>query len=148
MAGQGRALIWAQGLACGGLVAMAPGVSLLLAVLLAPGILALALDRLQGKPLARAVLIGGAAPCVGPLMRLWAMGGGDSALTGLADLEVLCAAWGAGAAGWLCSVSLPLVVRLVLDGMSRSRAARLRAERDELVRAWGLDDPPGRQVSD
>ncbi len=136
----GQALIWAQGLACGGMVALAPAASLLVALLLAPGLLALALDRGPGRPIARAMLLCGAAPCVAPIMRVWDKGGGEAALALVTDPASLCGAWGAAAAGWLALTLLPVGVKLILDARSLSQAARLRAERDRLIRDWGLEE--------
>lgn len=138
----GRSLVWLQGLACGAAVAVAPAASCLLAALLAPAIAALLFDRAPGRPIARAILLCGSAPCVWPMLSFWEMG--DHAMSAgfalLSDPRVLGMAWSAGGAGWLLSLVLPLGVRGILEAASLTRTALLRAERERLVREWGLDD--------
>ena len=128
-----------QGLACGACVAVAPAACGFLAALLAPAILALLVERTPGRPVARGVLLCGAAASVGPLMTVWHMGMGTGYAI-LSDPGVLGAAWGACAGGWVMSQLLPIGIRGVLEATSLSRAAALRAEREKLLKAWGLDD--------
>ena len=136
---KGRGIVWMQGLACGACVAVAPAACALLAVLLAPAIAVLLIDRAPGRPMARAVLLCGAAPCVGPLMALW-QSGPNSGFAIVGDPMVFGPAWAACAGGWLLSQLLPIGIRGILEAASLSQAARLRAERERLVKAWGLDD--------
>ena len=138
----GKGLIWLQGLACGACFAVAPTACLLLTVLLAPAIVALLFDRTQGRAIGRAVLLCAAAACVEPLVVFWRMGGQDAAMgfALLGEPATFGLAWAAGAAGWLLAHILPVGVRGVLEAASLSHAARLRAERERLVRAWGLED--------
>jgi hypothetical protein len=63
----------------------------------------------------------------------------------LANLQVPGIAWSAAAAGWLLAEIAPVAVRAVLEGMTISRAARLRAERARLVEEWGFEPPAGDQ---
>jgi hypothetical protein len=63
----------------------------------------------------------------------------------LANLQVPGIAWSAAAAGWLLAEIAPVAVRAVLEGMTISRAARLRAERARLVEEWGFELPAGDQ---
>lgn len=135
-----RSLVWLQGLACGAVVALAPGLALLGGVLLAPGLVALVLDREPARPLARCVLLMGLATCVPPLRLIWPQPQSVSTALALAgDMRVLGTAWSAAAAGWLLAELAPLGTRLVLEAMARSRIARLRAERAALVESWGED---------
>ena len=135
-----HSLVWLQGLACGAVVTLTPGFALLLGALLAPGVLALLLDREPGRPMARAVLLLGLATCVMPVETWWANGQTIRAALGvLSGIQVLGTAWSAAAAGWLLAELAPLVSRLVLDAMARSRTARLQAERAALVEAWGVE---------
>ncbi len=136
---KGRGIVWMQGLACGTCVAVAPAACGLLAVLLAPAILALLFERTPGRPIARAVLLCGAAACVGPLMTMWQAGPGTGFAL-LSDPGVVGTAWAACAGGWLLSQLLPIGIRGVLEAASLSRAVRLRAERERLAKAWGLED--------
>ncbi len=139
--GKGNIAIWLQGLACGTCVALAPGPSMLVGVLLAPAIAMLMVDRTPGRPAARAVLLCGAAASVGPLTMLWRMGGANTgnSLAMLSDPAVFSGPWAACAAGWLLTQMLPIGIRVVLEATSLSRAARLRAERERLAAEWGLE---------
>ena len=134
-----HSLVWLQGLTCGAVVTLTPGVALLLGVLLAPGVIALLLDREPGRPMARAVLLLGLATCVMPVETWWSNGQTIRATIGvLSGIQVIGTAWSAAAAGWLLAELAPLVSRLVLDAMARSRIATLQAERAALVEAWGV----------
>ena len=138
--GRSNALMWMQGLACGGLVAVLPPTALLLGVLLGPALVALYLDRQTGKPIARSVLLCTLAASVKPVRTLWAAGHGAAASIALAtDADVVGTAWAAAAAGWLLAELAPVVVRVVLEMLSRSHAARVRAVRAALAEEWGLD---------
>src|SRR3954464_6228194 len=72
--GDHRSVVWLSGLACGGMAAVAPGAATLAPGLLAPGSVALKLDREAGRPVARTVLTCGLAGCVHPVISLWSMG--------------------------------------------------------------------------
>ncbi len=133
-----RGLVWMQGLACGACVAVAPAACGLLAVLLAPAVLVLLFERTPGRPVARAVLLCGSAACVGPLMTVWQAGSGTASAL-LTDPGVFGSAWAACAGGWLLSQLLPIGIRGILEAASLSRKAQLRAERERLAKAWGLD---------
>ena len=73
-AGGVRSVVWLSGLACGVLAAIAPGVAIVAAGLLAPGFVALKLDREPGRAVARTVLTCGLAGCVHPVIALWNTG--------------------------------------------------------------------------
>ncbi len=134
-----NALMWIQGLLCGGLVAMLPPTALLLGVLLGPALLALFLDPQPGKPIARSVLLCTLAACVKPVRMLWAAGHSMAASMALAtDADIIGTAWAAAAAGWLLAELLPVAVRVVLEAMSLRQAARLRAVRAALAEDGGL----------
>jgi len=139
-----HSMVWLQGLTCGAVVTLAPGVAVLLGLLLGPGLLALLLDREAGRPMARCVLLMGLATCVQPLRALWSDGQSLAVALALAgDLQVMGTAWSAAAAGWLMAELAPLGTRLVLEALARSRAAKLRSERDRLLAAWGGEDAAG-----
>ncbi|MDE2007521.1 MAG: hypothetical protein KGI51_13205 [Rhodospirillales bacterium] len=136
-----RSLAWAQGLLCGALVALAPALAVLIAVLAAPSVLALALERAAGRPVLRGVALCNASATVGPVRAFWAAGHGMGAAGAILGApRVLAIAWGAGAAGWLLAELCPLGLRLALEIAAASRAARLRARREALTRAWELED--------
>jgi hypothetical protein len=138
-----RSVVWLSGLACGVLAAVAPGVAILAAGLLAPGAVALRLDREPGRPIARTVLTCGLAGCVQPVITLWNTGQSfDAAMAIVTDPVTLGIAWSAAAAGWLLTQIIPLIVRAVLEATFLARAARLRAVRGRLMEAWGLEQPP------
>ncbi len=137
-------LIWAQGLACGGLLAFAPALALLATALLWPIGLALVMDKAPGRPVARGVALCAAAAAMGPIRSAWSGGLALEASLALAtDLRVLAGTWCAAAAGWLLSELAPFAARAALDGASAARAARLRAERERLRArfAWDAEAP-------
>ena len=135
-----NALMWIQGLLCGGLVAMLPPTALLLGVLLGPALLGLFLDPQPGKPVARSILLCTLAASVNPVRLLWGAGHTMAASMALAtDANTVGTAWAAAAAGWLLAELTPVAVRVVLEGMSLRQAARLRAVRAALAEEWGLD---------
>jgi len=140
VAGRRHSFVWLQGLACGAVVTLAPATALLLAVLLGPAGLALALDRQPGRPVARAVLLCSAAACVEPVRALWAAGHTTQAsLALLGDLAMVGTVWSAAAAGWLLVELAPIAARVALEAHSRARAARLRTARAKLAAEWGAD---------
>lgn len=140
--GKGRSLIWIQGLACGVLAALVPSLALMVAVLLGPGLLALALDHESGKPVARAIILAGLAACVRPVTALWSMGHGwDISMALISDIGTVGTAWSAAAAAWLLTEIVPIGVRIILEGASIARAAQLRSARAKLQEEWGLPPP-------
>jgi hypothetical protein len=135
-----HSLVWLQGLLCGALVMLAPPTALLIGVLLGPAILAALFDHQPGRPRSRSIGLFGMAGSVDPLRTLW-LGGHSMAVAGalVANLRVVGVAWAAAAAGWLLAEAAPVAVRAVLETLSVSRAARLRASRARLAQAWRLD---------
>ncbi len=132
-------MTWLSGLTCGVVAAVAPGTAALMAGLLAPGIVALKMDREPGRPVARAVLLFGMAGCVQPVITLWNAGQTfGAAMSIVADPTVLGTAWGAAAAGWLLNQVAPLAVRIALEAATLARVTRLRATRARIAEAWGL----------
>jgi hypothetical protein len=139
--GQARSLLWLQGLLCGMLATLATPTALLLALLLAPGLAAVVLDRVPGRPVARAMLLFGLSATVWPLETLWKSGHTIEAASaiGLAP-PTLAVAWSAQAGGWLLAQLAPLLVRLALESTTLSRKLRLRAWRTRCAAEWGLPD--------
>ena len=136
-AGPRASLAWLQGLLCGGMVALAPALALLLGVLAAPSLLVLAFDRSPGRPALRAVALCNLAACVGPVRAFWSSGHRlPAGLALIADPRVLGLAWAAGAAGWLLGECLPLAIRVLLEATTAARAARLRARLAQIDKAW------------
>lgn len=141
-----RSLIWLQGLLCGALATLATPTALLLGVLLGPALLALWLDRQPGRPMGRSVALMSMAASVEPLRLLWASGHSMPVATSIvANLHVVGVSWSAAAAGWLLAEIAPVGVRAVLEVLTLSRAARLRAARARLVEEWGFKSPPADQ---
>lgn len=139
--GSGSSLVWMQGLACGGMAALAPLAMAQVAMLLAPALLALMMDKRAGKPVARVMLLFALAASVEPIRVAWATGTGPT-LDRVLDPTAAMGAWLAAAAGWLLAQVVPLFVGAVVDATHRARAEQLRATRVELVRTWGLEDAP------
>lgn len=141
-----RSLIWLQGLLCGAMVTLATPTALLVGVLLAPALVAVALDHEPGRPRARSIALCGMAAAVGPLRTLWTTSHSLATATALlGDVRVIGTAWSAAAAGWLLAEITPIAVRAVLEALGLGRAARLRAERARLAETWGLDGPQADQ---
>jgi hypothetical protein len=135
-----HSLVWLQGLGCGAVVALVPAMALLLGVLLLPGVLAVLYDRQGGRPVARTVLLCGTAAAVAPILTLWSAGNTmDACVALLGDLRVVGTAWSAAAAGWILAELAPVAVLVVLETITQTRTARLRAERDRLAADWGFD---------
>jgi hypothetical protein len=108
-----HSLVWLQGLLCGAVVTLAK---------------------------ARSIVLCSMAASVGPLHTLWATGHTMATATALSgDMRIIGMAWSAAAGGWLLAEICPILVRAVLEALSLSRAARLRAERTRLAEDWGLD---------
>ncbi|MGA3001527.1 MAG: hypothetical protein ABSE20_07365 [Acetobacteraceae bacterium] len=140
LASSNRSVVWLSGLACGVLAAIAPGTATVAAGLLAPGVVALRLDREPGRPVARAVLTCGLAGCVHPVTTLWNTGQSfETAIAIVTDPTTIGIAWSAAAAGWLLTQIAPLAVRVALEAVALARATRLRAARSRIAEAWGLD---------
>jgi hypothetical protein len=124
-------------------VAIAPGIATVAAILLAPGVVALRLDREPGRPVARTVLTFGLASCVHPVITLWNTGQSfDTAIAVVSDPVTLGIAWSAAAAGWLLTQLTPLAVRAALEAAALARSARLRAARSRIAETWGLESAP------
>jgi hypothetical protein len=138
-----RSVVWLSGLACGALAAIAPGVAVVAAGLLIPGLVALRMDQQPGRPVARTVLTCGLAGCVQPVMSLWNMGQSfNAAIAIVTDPTAIGIAWSLAAGGWLLTELAPLLVRAVLEAAALTRSAKLRAMRVRIAEAWGLDQAP------
>jgi hypothetical protein len=138
-----------QGLAAGAVLAAAPSMALLLAVLLAPGLICLIADRAPGRPVARACLLAGFACAISPAWQLWNQGlGFDHAANLLSDVAVPAAAWCAGACAWLAAELAPLGVRLVFDLQAERRKQRLLEIRARLIKEWNLMEDQAVNESD
>jgi hypothetical protein len=133
-----------QGLVVGAALVGAPSLFLLLAVLLAPGLLCLFAERTPGRPEARASLLAGLAFAVGPAWQLWLAGlGFGHALGLLADPATLARAWCAGGCGWLGCELAPLAIATGLELQSERRRKKLTEQRAGLIKEWNLkSDPP------
>lgn len=130
-------LIWAQGIAFGVVAALMPTTAALVATLLAPGLLALVLDRQAGRPIARAMLLFGLAAAAIPLRQLWDTPLDiQTSLLAVAQLETLGVAWLAAATGWFLSELFPVAIHVMLDAGSKARTSRLRATREKLLETW------------
>jgi len=142
MAGTSRrhSLVWIQGLGCGAVVALVPAMAVLFGVLLLPGVLAVLYDRQGGRPVARTVLLCGMAAAVAPMLTLWGAGNNmDACFALLGDLRVVGTAWSTASAGWILAELAPVGALVVLEAITQTRAARLRAARERLAAEWGFD---------
>jgi hypothetical protein len=145
--GGGRSFAWLQGLVCGVLAMLMPAAAVLLLALLAPGFVALVIDRGAGRATGRAVLLCGAAGAVPALHAVWREGlSFATVLDRLGDPATLAVAWSAAGAGWLLCEVAPHLMRLVLEARARRRAAGLRRMRAALEEDWGIPAAPGQDV--
>lgn len=133
--------LWLLGLICGAGTMTAPATALLAAVLLAPGLVALAMDRAPDRGLVRTVAPAGLGLAVGPMASLWSSGGGMSAALVLAlHPGTLLICWGAQALAWGLFEALPALLTATSEMADRARAARLRSELDQLRAEWGFTE--------
>jgi hypothetical protein len=138
--------IWLLGMACGVATAFAPAYAVMATILLAPALLAAAADATPGRASARPVLVLGAASAIAPLGHLWSSGPFVANAFALArDPHTLALAWSTQGATWLAAEAVPAVLRLLLDGRARSRAAALRRARRALEEEWAI--PPANEVT-
>ena len=152
--GKGRSWFWAQGLACGILVATAAPLAVVLAVAFAPAGLAALAGPLAlggagpedgpedgGRKLAGVMLVYGMAAALPWLESLWgAARNWGMAMDLLAGMRLVGVCWGAQAAAWLLSEAAPFVARLVLETQVRARQSRLREARGRLQAEWGMEE--------
>ena len=141
--------LWLQGLVCGAIATLATPTFILGGLLLAPAMLSMLTDQSHGKSTARAVVLFGLAGTVQPLADLWHAGHTITiALDMASDATTLVTAWAAQAAAWLLCELGPLLIALVIDTLSGTKIARLRAARAAYEEQWGLPpasrDPPER----
>jgi len=134
-----RSWIWAQGLACGLLVATAAPLAMTLAVLFAPAAAALVLALENGRRIGGVLLVYGLAAALPWLDLLWgAARDWAGCLDLLSGMRLVGVCWGAQAAGWLLAEGIPMVSRLVLETRVHARIARLREAQGRLQEEWGL----------
>ena len=128
-----------QGLVAGATVMGAPSLFLLLAVLLAPGVLCVMSERSPGHPVARVSLLAGLAFSLAPAWQLWSAGLSlDHAFTLLADAGTLANAWCAGSFAWLVGEMAPIAVGAMIEMQTERRRRRLVEQRVALIKAWNL----------
>jgi uncharacterized membrane protein len=131
------ARLWLQGAVCGILAAVVPGIACMLGVLLLPGLLIYATESTPGRPVARAMLLMGAAAVIMPMRTVWAHGMSlAAALDVLGDPAVPLLAWTAGGAGWLLIEVADIVATYIGRAKDRSTARRLEEERAALGEEW------------
>ncbi|MBV8578560.1 MAG: hypothetical protein JOZ58_26440 [Acetobacteraceae bacterium] len=131
--------LWFPVLVGAAVIALATPAVLLASILLGPGLIGLAVEGTQGRPVARTMLLSGLAASVSPMRALWDGGPSlDGTLALAFDPGTVGLAWFAAGSGWLLSQLAPIVVRVLLDSATQSRAARLRAERARLQEEWGF----------
>ncbi len=132
-----RHLPMLQGVILGALAILATPSAVLAVVLLLPTAMAMAADRLPGRPVGRTVLLFGLAGACMPLSLLWRSGHGfDAALALATDLRTVSIGWAAQAAGWLVAQLLPIVIGLYLEAEARAEIALLDRRRAATAAEW------------
>ena len=138
--GGGRPVLsWIAGLSCGLILMVTPATVLLLAAGLAPSILVRLLDDTEDRSVCRPVLLCSVTAMIAPMIRLWRSGPPElgRALSILSEPRVLCSAWLAGAAAWVGSELLTVLVHRCLTVRDSNVAARMTAEIERLREEWG-----------
>jgi hypothetical protein len=131
--------MWLQGMICGGVLAFATPCALLGAVLMAPGVISLVVERGPHRPVTRAVSLACLSFTLAPLWHLFMDGQSMmAALEMLANPAVLCPAWLAGAVGWALCELLPMALRITAALRAKARIDALRAEETALRETWDL----------
>jgi hypothetical protein len=134
-----RSFVWLQGLICGALITLAPSLAMLLAFLLAPGLIATVLDRSPGRTVSRGVFLFGLAASVSPAKTLWEGGlAMPLSVQLMTDPIIFGTAWAAAAAGWMVAEVAPIIVEIALTSARKLRAAKLEETRVKFSEEWGL----------
>jgi hypothetical protein len=137
-----RSWLWVQGLACGAALSIAPGPVILMAVLLAPGLVSYAIESGDSKPVSETMLLLSVATCFMPLRVLWESGHSlDASVALLCDPARTGLSWVAAGAGWLMEEAARFIAQQASDASTRRRVAQLQKERADLVTEWGSLDP-------
>jgi len=144
--GGAGAWLWWAGLACGGLMALSPGIVLLVGVLEAPILLVvLSTYMAPGKKsqneagrTVHAAMLFGAAAAIRPLHRLLLAGASLSTASEMAQEPVtLFGCWLAIGAGWLGGEVLAISIRFASE-LSAASQRRVLTQRLEVLEAeWG-----------
>ncbi len=130
-------MIWLQGAIAGGIVAVAPGMALLIGVLLCPAIAFYLTEAAKARPVARAMLLCGSAATFSPIRTLWESGNTlAAALDLLSDIACPLLAWVGCAAGWLLYETVHIAARLALEASCRRRTKQLQDEDATLRAEW------------
>jgi hypothetical protein len=135
-----RSYVWLQGLICGALITLAPSLAMLLAFLLAPGLVATLIDHSPGRTVSRGVMLFGLAASVGPAKTLWEGGlATPLAVQLMTDPLNFGTAWAAAAAGWMVAEVAPIVIEMALTSARKLRATRLEETRAKFAQEWGIE---------
>lgn len=133
-----RSWLWLQGLACGGAISVATAPVILVAVLLAPGLVSYAVEQRPGKPVSETMMMLGIATIFMPLRTFWEYGHSfDAATAILTNPTYLGLSWTAACAGWLAEMIGQIIAVQASELSSRRHVAALTREREQLVEEWG-----------
>ena len=136
-----RSWFWLQGMVCGVVAAIAPGTAVMAVVLLGPGLAMYAIGSPQSRPIARAMIMMGAATTFMPLRLLWEQGGTlDASLGLLGDPARPILAWVASGLGWFVAQVTDLATQFILNAKAANQLRALGKEREALIAEW-MDGP-------
>ncbi len=128
---------WVQGLVLGALAVAAPGLAVLAAVLLLPGLIAVVAAGPGWRAQARALLLAGLALSLGPMVGLWRNGAGiRAALALLGQGSTLPLAWGAAGVAWLLAEAVPLLLAAAMEARVAADLTKVRDEHAALAADW------------
>ena len=129
------------GLGCGAIMAATPDIAASVLVLLLPGIISFLIDPTPGRGVGRTILLFQAAASVRPISQIWYQCDGLDACVAMAtDRRTVLVVMLAGAFGFVLTLLLPMILKLVDDGRMQVRRARLVAERQKLIDEWELPE--------
>jgi hypothetical protein len=129
------------GLGCGAIIAVTPDIAAAILVLLLPGIISLLIDPTPGRGVGRTILLFQAAASVGPVSQIWYQCDGLNACVSMAtDRRTVLVVMLAGGFGFVLTLILPMILKVVDDGRMQIRRSRLVEERQKLVDEWEMPE--------
>ncbi len=136
-----RSWLWLQGAVCGGLVVLAPGTAVLLGTLLLAAVAMAVVETTPGRPIARSMLLMGAATALSPLLALWEQGGSfAAAIDVLSNPLVPLWSWTGSGSAWLVGQTWEVVSTFIMQAADDHSSRRLKEERSKLVDEWRTID--------
>ena len=129
------------GIGCGAVIAITPDIAAAIMVLQLPGFIVFVVDPTPGRGIGRTMLLFQAAASIGPITRIWYQCDGLNACVAMAtDRRTVLTVLLAAAFGFVLTIILPMVLKIIDDGRIALRRAKLVAERQKLLEEWDLGE--------